>query len=523
MSRKKQTLVAIYVRLSQEDRFKLNKDDDSESIKNQIALLSSKCSENNWEVFDIYIDDDFSGSDNDRPAFNQMINAAREKKFDIVLCKTQSRFARDIEIIEKYINYLFPIWGIRFMSVVDNADTSVKANRKARQITGLIDQWYLEDLSENIRQTLSVKRKQGQFVGAFAPYGYLKDPNDKHHLIVDVEAAEVVKYIYDLYLSGYGVNSITKRLNDEKILNPAAYKKSKGLPFQKYRSSDYSKLWHTYTVRSILQNQVYIGNLVQHKAENVSYKSNKKRQIPKEQWDIVPDTHEAIINNEVFKKVQEIFKNRTRATSFKNSGKRSLFSYKLRCMNCGSSMRLWKSQKQVFYRCNIKYISPESCEGAYISEKVLSEKVIEQIKKLFQSYVDNDFVVSNLINDSNNSRIDLLHNTLTKSENELLKVNKRLKQIYFDKADGVISTELFNELSNDCHREKEKLNITIDNIKKELQSLVEKINDTKDFYKLVEKYKNIEVLDRETISELIDYVEVGGTRNNRLINIHWSF
>ena len=163
---------ALYVRLSREDRHKIRKDDDSESIVNQQNMLLDYCKDKEWLVYDIYNDEDFSGSDRDRPDFNRMISDAREHKFDVIICKTQSRFARDMEIIEKYINGLFPIWGIRFLSIVDNNDSTNRANRKSRQINSLVDQWYLEDLSDNVRATLASKRKQGLWVGAFSPYGY---------------------------------------------------------------------------------------------------------------------------------------------------------------------------------------------------------------------------------------------------------------------------------------------------------------------------------------------------------------
>ena len=177
---------ALYVRLSREDRDKIRKDDDSESIINQQNMLIDYCKEHKIEIFSIYNDEDYSGSDRDRPAFNRMIEDAEKKRFDLVLCKTQSRFARDMAPVEKYINGLFPARGIRFIGVVDNADFTNRYNRKQRQITSPVDQWYLKDLSENVRATLASKRKQGLWVGTFAPYGYIKDPDNKNHLIIDI-------------------------------------------------------------------------------------------------------------------------------------------------------------------------------------------------------------------------------------------------------------------------------------------------------------------------------------------------
>ena len=178
---------AIYCRLSEEDRNKKNEADDSGSIQNQKAMLLEYAAQHSWEVYDIYSDDNYTGSDRNRPAFTRMLEDAEVHRFDIILCKSQSRFTRELELVEKYINGLFPIWGIRFISLVDNADTSNKGNKKARQINGLVNEWYLEDMSENIRAVLTSRRKGGFHIGAFAPYGLHNDgitlANVLHHLL----------------------------------------------------------------------------------------------------------------------------------------------------------------------------------------------------------------------------------------------------------------------------------------------------------------------------------------------------
>ena len=165
---------AIYCRLSEEDRNKVHETDDSSSIQNQKSMLVQYALEQGWEVYHIYSDDDYTGSDRRRPEFNRLLKDAEQRKFDIVLCKTQSRFTRELELVEKYIHGLFPIWGIRFISIVDNADTANKGNKKSRQINGLVNEWYLEDMSENIRSVLTDRRKNGFHIGAFALYGYKK-------------------------------------------------------------------------------------------------------------------------------------------------------------------------------------------------------------------------------------------------------------------------------------------------------------------------------------------------------------
>ncbi len=210
---------AIYCRLSKED----GSEHESESIQNQKSLLLKYALDRDWEVYDIYSDEDYSGISDKRPAFSRLISDAENQHFGIVLCKTQSRFTRDMEQVEKYIHKLFPLWGIRFIAVADNADTAVKGNKKARQIAGLVNEWYLEDLSENIRSVLDHKRRQGLFIGSFTLYGYAKS-TEKGRLVPDPAAAEVVRRIFRMYISGKSIYAICKILNDDNIPNPAAYK-----------------------------------------------------------------------------------------------------------------------------------------------------------------------------------------------------------------------------------------------------------------------------------------------------------
>ena len=189
--------VGVYCRLSDEDRYKKNKNDDSESIANQKSMLLKYALEQDWEVVDIYSDDDYSGAGVERPDFNRLINDCENGRINIVLCKTQSRFSRDMEVIEKYLHNKFIEWGVRFVSIVDNADTNNEANKKSRQINGLVNEWYLEDLSNNVKKSLKNKREDGLFMGSFAPYGYEKDPNDKHKLIIDENVFDMAQEILE--------------------------------------------------------------------------------------------------------------------------------------------------------------------------------------------------------------------------------------------------------------------------------------------------------------------------------------
>ena len=215
-------IAAIYVRLSEEDHDKVHETDDSLSIQNQKSMLLEFASKHGWTVYDIYNDDDYAGADRSRPEFNRLITDAREGKFGIILCKPQARFTREMELVEKYIHGLFPIWGIRFVGMVDGADTSVKGNKKARQINGLVNQWYLENLSDNIKATLKLKRIRGKYTGSVLPYGYRPDPDDINCFIIDPVAASVVRRIWEMHAGGIGAPTIARTLNEEGIPNPTS-------------------------------------------------------------------------------------------------------------------------------------------------------------------------------------------------------------------------------------------------------------------------------------------------------------
>ena len=275
--------VAIYCRLSEEDKNKQNATDDSGSIQNQKAMLREHANIMEWEIYDIYSDDDYAGSDRNRPEFKRLIADAQARKFDIILCKTQSRFTREVELVERYIHGLFPIWGIRFVSIVDNADTANRGNKKSRQINALVNEWYLEELSDSIKAALSSRRKNGYHIGSFALYGYKKDPDLKGHLIIDEEAAAVVREVFALFAQGYGKTAIARILNDRGIPNPTEYKRLQGLRYKRAPGST-GTLWKYFAISDMLSNEIYIGNMIQGKTEKISYKSNKYRSRPKDQW-----------------------------------------------------------------------------------------------------------------------------------------------------------------------------------------------------------------------------------------------
>ncbi|MFT3985845.1 MAG: recombinase family protein, partial [Lachnospiraceae bacterium] len=333
----KDNRAVLYLRLSKEDIDKVNAGDESASIQNQQLLLTDFALSCGFLIVGIYKDDNFSGLFDTRPDFQRLIEDAEEGRFDVVISKSQSRFTRNMEHLEKYLHKEFVEWGIRFIGVVDHIDTEQKGNKKARQINGLINEWYCEDLSENIRETFKAKMRQGQFLGSSCPYGYRKDPDDHHHLVIDEYAAGVVRRIFTMYLSGIGKRKIGTILTTEGILIPSRYKRE--VLNEGYRNANErtdTKVWSFQTIHQILQNETYIGNMVQNRCSSPSYKTRKKKKLPREEWIRVEGTHEPIISKELFDRTQELGKVRTRTLA--NTERVGLFSGLLFCADCQGTM-----------------------------------------------------------------------------------------------------------------------------------------------------------------------------------------
>ena len=519
--------VAIYCRLSREDEDKVHESDESESIQNQKSMLINYAIKENWDIYNIYCDEDYSGIDSERPEFNKLLEDAQSHKFDIVLCKTQSRFTRDMVIVEKYLHNKFIEWNIRFVSLVDHVDTLDKGNKKSRQINGLVNEWYLEDLSENIKKTFDNKRKQGLHIGAFVCYGYKRDINNKNKLVIDTEVADIIKLIYNLYEQGNGVTKIAQILNDKGILTPTKYKLSKGFNFQNQRKN--IEYWSESTIKKILKNEVYIGNMVQGYNKKLSYKSKKMVNCPKSEWIVVENTHEPIITKEQFFKVQEIFKRKTKKCK---NGEVHLFANKLICLDCGA--KLYKCQNDrgyIYFSCKSSKKLYGTCTRHSIGYDNLKNLVANKIREKILTYYDFDNVPDDLF-----VKKDMLNQVkLLESQKDLLfkdieSINKVLKELYLNKVNGKVSEDVFEDLNNSFLFDKSDKQKEIYKIENILSNLREKelsnefINKQKE--KIVNHFIEFKELNYDIVNSFIDYIEIG-ERNKKTniqdIVIHWNF
>lgn len=500
--------VAIYCRLSEEDKDKKNPDDDSNSIQNQKKMLIDYAMQNDWEIYNIYSDDDYSGSDRNRPEFNRMITDAENRSFDIILCKAQSRFTRELELVEKYINYLLPLWGIRFIGLVDNADTANLGNKKARQITGLTNEWYIEDLSNDIKKVLHSKTREGIHIGSTAVYGYIKNPNQKGHIIIDPEAAEVVRMIFNWAYEGYSIANIVKMLNDLKIPNPSTYKEQHGIP---YKRPNHQKGcgWKYFSVQRVLHNEVYIGNMVQGKQANFSYKSNKKINIKKEDWIRAENTHDPIIERSLFDAVQRILSNRSRGEQ--KPGTVGPFARKLKCAECGSTLRAVKSRDRRYFRCPTRFEETGGCQGCFISYYKIESIVLKELNKIIAKYLNKAELEKSLsIQRDYNKRIDALIAEIAKCDRQLIKGDQDLKTLYKDKLNDIITETEFSSLAQEIRQANERLAERAKNLELEVQrlhDLAEQI-DYKKREAALKRYINVEKLDRTMVEDIIDYIVI---------------
>ena len=373
---------AGYVRLSKEDKIK----DESNSITNQKTIINSYIKNNSeFKLIDFYIDDGYSGTTFDRPGFKEMIKDITEEKVNTIIVKDLSRFGRNHIEADNYIENFLPGYNVRIISVIDNIDTLKSPKFTAYieiPLRNLMNDYYVRDISEKVKSTLKVKQQNGDFIGTFAPYGYLKDPKDRHKLIIDKEIANIVRRIFDMILLGKSRKEIADFLNDNNILTPSLYKINK----DKTNNEEFvlSKKWNAEIVNRILRNETYTGILIQNVKVKPNYRENKLIDVNKEDWIKTENHHEAIISKDEFDEVQKIL---DRKIKINKNNELDLFSGYLKCFHCGEHLIIRKSKKQVYYYCS-SYIKNKSCAKYSINKKKLEQLVIDELNNFLPIYLE---------------------------------------------------------------------------------------------------------------------------------------
>ena len=397
--------VAGYIRLSKEDKIK----DESNSVTNQKAIIESYINKNeDLEFVDFYIDDGYSGTTFDRPEYKRMFKDVVDGQVNTVIVKDLSRFGRNHIQSDDYIENILPGYNVRFISIIDEID-SFKNPKSVSSIAvplkNLMNDQYARDISEKVRSTLKMKQLNGEFIGVTAPYGYLKNPRDKHNFIIDKEASYIVKKIFNMILLGKSRKEIAEHLNNKNVLTPSLYK----LSTEKTNNEELirSKKWNAEIVNRILRNETYTGTLIQNIKTKPNYRTDKLIDVNKDEWIITENHHEPIISKDKFDEVQQIL---NRKAKVNKNDDIDLFSDYLKCSHCGSALIIKKSKNQIYYYCS-SYIKDKSCLKYSINKKKLEQMVKDEIiKKINIEQLDrkilNELIDMIYIIDKNNIKIE---------------------------------------------------------------------------------------------------------------------
>lgn len=510
--------VAIYIRLSREDGDK----EESDSVGNQRKLLAEYIAKKeDFILYDVYVDDGYSGTNFNRPSFQRMIADIEDGEVNCVVVKDLSRFGRDYIDTGRYLERYFPEMGVRFISVTDGIDSMKQAYDMLLPIKNIFNEQYARDISKKIQATVKSKQKAGEFIGAFTSYGYKKSPVDKHKLVIDDYAADVVRRIFSLYIQGYGKQKIAKLLNAEGVLCPAEYKKVNGENYKNCNCLESTTYWSYSTINSILHREMYVGNMVQ--GTKRQRMRSKQKKMTKEEWIIVENTHEPIIDKVTWEKARSLLQKRTRELDLETN--KNIFAGFVKCGDCGRAMakNMWRradgSKTYSLYCGTYKRNGKQYCTPHTLPMAVLEDIVLGDLKVIAHS-ADNlkELVQSQSFTASKVKRI--ADTELSKIKTELERVKKLKKSIYEDYREELISKEEFLSYRED-YLKKEEL------YSKQIEALEEKKNDnvTEDVFetpwlKRLLELKDIESLDRDIVVEMISEIKV---YENRKIKITYNF
>lgn len=516
---------AFYLRLSKEDGDK----EESNSIDSQRGLLRDYLNRKpELEFYDEYVDDGYSGTNYDRPAFQRMLVDARARRITCILVKDLSRFGRNYLETGRYIQQIFPQLGIRLIAVNDHVDTGGESQQgfdMMLSIRNIFNENYSQDISRKVQSSFKVMQKAGAFCGAHASYGYRKNPADRHKLVVDPYAAGVVRDIYDWYLSGAGQRTIAARLNEKGILCPSVYKQQNGENYRNGRKLDTTSYWTYATIHRILQNGMYKGCMVQNKS--VRRMRGKAKQRPREEWIMVPGTHEAIIDPKIWDRVQELLRQRTRTMDFeKNVG---LFAGFLKCADCGRAMvkRQYPDkggEKRRFYTCGAYSRSgTDICSSHHIRHEILERIVLDDLNIVLRSVGD----LKHMVEDQRKERPDAGR----QQEKEAKRIRERLQKLerlkkegYLDYKEELLSKEEYLELRTDYLGQERLLKEKLEKlVRAKTEDPMEMLNSP--WIQNLLTLRKLDALDRSTIVEFVEKIEIGEKNEDHQqeITIHYRF
>ena len=517
--------VGEYNRLSKEDGDK----PESDSIQNQHSINQKHLEYlreqgEQIESVTVYSDDGYAGGNFKRPRYQALIRDIESGKINCIIFKDNSRLGRNYPELGRLMEDYFPQKGVRVISVLNNLD-SVKDPRgycsAIVSFSNIVNDDYIRQLSIKIKCTLTMKRERGEFIGNYAPFGYQKDPADRHRLVVDEEQAEIVRKIFDWYEDGMSASSIAKRLNAMQIMTPGDFKIRDGCKSFITHDRNSSKLhaWTTTTIATILKNEVYIGNMVQGKHKSVSYRSKKMMLTDESEWTVVEGTHAPIISDEQFAIIHERFARRTRISP----GKTHVYplSGLVSCGACGHRMNRVVSQGYARYRCITRTYAPDKCQCPSIKEEYLEELILQTLQSLIARLVDVKAVIDaarqfKTINGAKNEYMLALN----KAKREQERLQDAQFHLYADLQSGLIPQTQYLQFQKRYEAEIAAQEAKIEQLNQCLIHLKEARQQDDEFVAFFQKYGNIQKLDWDTVNQLIQKVVFHGKQH---VDIYFRF
>ena len=501
----------LYARISVETERKR----EADTIGNQLQLLKDYVSEHSdLTVFDIYSDDDISGTDFIRPEFSRMMNDLRDGKIDCIIVKDLSRLGRNYLESGEYIEMVFPFFRCRFISVTDRFDTKYQQADISVQLKNMANEMYAKDISRKICSTMRTIQDQGKFAGSRAPYGYRLDPADKHHLIIDEETAPIVKQLFELLAEGNTVHFVATTMNANGIPSPGRLLYERGIA-----STDHFKnsKWYMQTVRRILQDEIYLGWMVSGKFRSTYHSTGKKgsQPVPREEWIVTKGTHEPIVTEELFNKVQEYFvrmKEEHGQTAVYNSKskKASIFKGHLRCGECGQAMFLRNKHSHgkvtAWYYCALH----ENYNSSYCVKKAVKKQDVEDIAlKLIRTQIKlftdaREMIIALNKKESSKTKHRIYSDQIRNVKKQIEKYMSLKASLYEDFANGVLSQSDYISMGQEYAQKADELRIFLAELEKEAQKYSQTYAMNGSWAQIIEQYQNAETLTEEMIDAFID-------------------
>ena len=502
-------ITALYCRLSKDDE----QQGDSNSIKNQKEILQKYADDNGFLNTSFFVDDGYSGTTFNRPDWNRLIGMVNDGKVSTVLVKDLSRLGRDYLQVGMITDELFPNANVRFISVNNGIDSNNQTESDIAPFLNIFNEYYAKDTSRKIRAVFKSKGESGKPLTTHPPYGYFKDPSDKHKWIVDEAAAEIVREIFRLCVDGYGISQIANQLTARKVMTPVAHTKASGLNIPDTRTNEEGYLWNPETVSEILSRMEYLGCTVNFKTCRKSYKDKRKLARDPSEWRIFENTHEAIIDRETFDIVQRIREGRRRLTPM---GEPNMLSGMLFCEDCGKKLyqirtRSLKPERD-YYVCAGYRKKRHGCTAHSIRKIVVEEILLKEIQRItaYTRVHEKEFLEM-VVHKSQSE----LSKTLREIQKELDKTDERLKKldVYFQKlfennVDGKISDEQFAQLTTNYEAEQKELKSRSEELKAIITQRNDSIEGANRFVSQVRKYTDVKELSAGLIREFVDKIYV---------------